>query len=69
MEDHEEEEPRNGKHSKRLDEPVDDTRHQQTFRVLGYVLHALEVDLHHHRVDHHPDEDGHWYAHMGILKP
>ena len=69
LEDHKEEEPRDGKHRERLDEPVDHTRHKQTFRVLGYVLYTLEVHLHHHRVDHHPDEDGHGNTHVGILKP
>ena len=68
LKDYKEEEPRNGEHRERLDEPVDHTRHKQSFRMLGHVLHTLEVDLHHHRVDHHPDKDRHGNTHVGILK-
>ena len=68
LEDHEEEEPRDAEHRERLYEPVDHARHDQPLGVLGHVPYAMEVHFHHHRVDHHPDEDGHGNAHVGILE-
>jgi len=45
-------------HAEGLDQPVHHKREHQTLRLLPYILHRVPVDLDHHRIDHHPDEDG-----------
>ena len=58
MEDNEEESVGECVHRERLDEPVGNPGHKEPFGRLADGLDALEVDLHHHRVDHEPDQDG-----------
>ena len=45
-----------GGHRERLHEPVDDDRERQSLRSVSDMAKRREVDVHHHRVDHHPDQ-------------
>jgi hypothetical protein len=56
-EDVSEEQPGDRRHRERLHEPVHEQRHEQTARPASDVADRSEVDLHHHRRDHQPDED------------
>ena len=67
LENNEEEKPSDAEHRERFYEPVGDTCDQNAFRTLAYVHHALEVDLQHHGVDHHPNQDGDRYRHIGVF--
>ena len=51
-----EEQPGERRHRERLDEPVDEQRHEQAARPAADVADGAEVDLHHHRRDHQPDQ-------------
>ncbi len=44
-------------HRERLHEPVHEQRDEQAARPAADVADRAEVDLHHHRRDHQPDED------------
>jgi hypothetical protein len=44
-------------HGERLDQPVDRQRYEQTLRLPRYARDRAEIDAHHHRVDHRPDQD------------
>jgi hypothetical protein len=57
-------EPREPEHREGLDEPVDDEGDRDAFRVATHAKHALTVDLHHHQVDHGPDENGNRQVHL-----
>jgi hypothetical protein len=51
-----EEQGRQRGHRERLDQPVDDQRDHEALRAPADVADGAEVDLDHHRVDHHPDQ-------------
>ncbi len=50
--------PRDQRHGKWLHQPVDEQGHQKAPRPLPDVADRGKVDLHHHRYDHQPDQDG-----------
>lgn len=60
LEDHQEEQTGNQKHRKRFDQPVDDPSQKQTAWSFADVDDRREVDLEHHRVNHHPDQNTDW---------
>ena len=37
--------------------------------AVAHIFDATEVYLHHHGIDHHPNEDRHWNRHPCILEP
>ncbi len=43
-------------HREGLDQPVDDQRQRQALRPATDLPNGRPVDLDHHRIDHHPDE-------------
>ena len=54
-------------HGERFDEPVRGPCDSQPFGLFHRSGNAGKVDLHHHRIDHDPDEDGHRNGNIGIL--
>ena len=58
LENNVEKEPCDAKHREWFDQPVGDPRDEEAFRVFPDMLHALKVDLHHHRINHDPDQYG-----------
>jgi hypothetical protein len=58
------EEPGEEEHRERLDQPVRHQRDGDPPRLLPDIEQASEVDLHHHREDHGPDQDRHGQIHL-----
>lgn len=67
-EDMVEKEHTEGRHTERLDQPVDDQGYTEPLRLLGYVFERAEIHVHHHGVDHDPDEDRHHQIHTGVFE-
>jgi hypothetical protein len=57
-EDDLEEEPGEGRHREGLHQPVHEEGYEQAPGFSADLANGAEVDLHHHRRDHQPDEDG-----------
>ena len=58
----EEEETGDAVHGERLDEPVHDPCDDEALRIFPDFPDAFKVDLHHHGINHDPDEDGDRYG-------
>ena len=56
--DEAEESPCQQRHREGFHHPIDEQRHEQPGRTPPDVFHRGEIDLHHHRRDHEPDENG-----------
>lgn len=65
FEHREEEQAGDAVHGKRLHDPCD----EQSLGVSAHIFNAAEIHLHHHGIDHHPDEDCHGNGHSCVLKP
>ena len=62
-----EEKPRDECHREGFDQPVDEQRHDDPGWPCADVPNGCDIDLHHHRDDHEPDEDGNGHVHLTTL--
>jgi hypothetical protein len=68
-EEHPEEQVSQRSHGEGLDQPVHHQGEDQTLRSSTDIPDGREIDLHHHRVDHHPDKYGDNQVDVGELQP